>query len=113
MEWRPQRDSNPRYRRERASQWAKAGAQACRRIKSESAILSPEMARRPERGPGETLDRKQLAELYRNLSMLSPGHVGNFYHEAYSRCSLGCGVPPARAVQEPVTAWKLLRKWKR
>ena len=73
----------------------------------------PEMARRPERGSAETLDRKQLAELYRNLSMLSPSHVESFYREAYSRCSLGCGVPPAKAVQELVTAWRLLRKWRR
>jgi len=60
------------------------------------------------------MTRQELEQLAHNLSLLSPSHVEDFYRKAYGACSLDCGrVPPARAVQELVTAWKLLRKWKR
>jgi hypothetical protein len=61
----------------------------------------------------DAMTQEDLEELNDRLSLLSPSHVEDFYREAYERCSLGCGsIPFPRAVQELVTAWKLLWKWK-
>jgi hypothetical protein len=82
------------------------------RRKDEYAKIRSAMARRP-RPPNEMLSRADLAELQRRLSMLSVTAVQDFYHGAHHRCRLEPGYfPPARAVQEFVTVWKQLRKWR-
>ena len=75
-------------------------------------ILFPIMARRP-RPPDEILTRKDLAELQRRLSMMSPTAVQDFYQSAHMVCRIGPGhFPSARAIQELVQAWKQMRKWR-
>jgi hypothetical protein len=73
------------------------------------------MARRPD--PSEydrPLTREQLAQLTRRLAVLSPYDVQRAYREAHVLCAMhGDLLPPAAAVQELVTAWKLMRQWKR
>ena len=72
------------------------------------------MARRPD--PSEfdkPLTREELAHLTRRLAVLSPYDVQKAYREAHQRsCMKGDLLPPAAAVQELVTAWKLMRQWK-
>ena len=72
------------------------------------------VARRPDFGKrDEILSRQDLAALRDSLARLSDGHVRDFYQRAYERCRLTSrDFPPARAIQELVQAWKLLRKWK-
>ena len=71
------------------------------------------MADRPD--PSEfdrPLSPDELRELHRRMCMLSPYHVAHTYREAYARCRMEGDVPPkATALQELVTAWKIL--WKR
>ncbi len=73
-----------------------------------------EMARRPD--PSEfdkPLTREQLAQLTRRLAVLSPYDVQKAYREAHQRCSMREDLlPPAAALQELVTAWKLMRQWR-
>jgi hypothetical protein len=73
------------------------------------------MARRP--APEEfdhPLTKEALAERQRRLAMLSPHHVTEAYRQAHEACRMeGDRLPKASAVQELVTAWKLLWKWKR
>jgi hypothetical protein len=73
------------------------------------------MARRPD--PAEfdrPLNRAELAERQRRLSMLSPHHVAEAYRQAHEACRMdGDGLPRASAVQELVTAWILLWGWRR
>jgi hypothetical protein len=66
------------------------------------------MARRPDHE--EALTESELAELRRNLSMLSGPHVMDFYRDAYRDCALE-RKPSAKAMQMLVTAWKILRRW--
>jgi hypothetical protein len=48
------------------------------------------------------------------LAHLSPSSVRDFYERAYQRCRISDkDFPAARAIQELVQAWKLLRKWRR
>lgn len=72
------------------------------------------MARRPD--PAEfdkRLSRDELAQLTRRLAVLSPYEVQRAYREAHQRCFMKDDLlPPAAAVQELVTAWKLMRQWK-
>jgi hypothetical protein len=72
------------------------------------------MAYRPD--PGEfdkPLNPAELKELHRRLSLLSPHHVQEAYRSAHHRCCMGGDLlPRAAAVQELVTAWKILRRWK-
>jgi hypothetical protein len=73
------------------------------------------MARRPS---PEEFDRpltpRELEDCQQRLSMLSPYHVTNAYRQAYEACRMdGDRLPKASAVQELVTAWKLLWKWRR
>jgi hypothetical protein len=64
--------------------------------------------------PDEMLTADQLAELQRRLSMLHPSSVEQAYRDAYERCAPVVGrVPKASAIQELVTAWRVLRKWER
>ena len=73
------------------------------------------MAYRPD--PSEfdkPLSQAELEELSRQLSRLSPFHVQDAYRRAYEECQMdGERLPKAAAIQELVTAWKLLRRWKR
>lgn len=57
------------------------------------------------------LSEAELQQLRRKLSTMSVTALGDFYRAAYYRCRLeGYAVPPARAIQELVQAWKALRK---
>jgi hypothetical protein len=73
------------------------------------------MAYRPD--PSEfdrPLSVEDLKALRRKLSMLSPSHVLEAYREAHQKCRMdGDVLPRAAALQELVTAWKILKGWKR
>jgi hypothetical protein len=73
------------------------------------------MARRPH--PAEfdrPLNRAELAERQRRLSMLSPHHVADAYRQAHEACKMdGDRLPKASAVQEMVAVWKVLWGWRR
>ena len=72
------------------------------------------VARRPEPGQEKIWTREELKEIAHNLALLSGQGVRDFYERAYRECRVsGRDFPPARAVQELVQAWKLLRKWRR
>jgi hypothetical protein len=72
------------------------------------------MPRRPDLAEfDKPLSREELAALTRRLAVLSPYDVQKAYREAHVRCSMRNELlPPAAAVQELVTAWKLMRQWK-
>ena len=76
-------------------------------------IFCPIMARRPD--PAEfdrPLNRAELAGHQRCLATLSPHYVADAYRQAHEACRMeGERLPKASAVQELVTAWKLM--WKR
>jgi len=78
-------------------------------------LKSPVMARRPDiNRQEEVMSREDLSALGRSLALLSPSAVRDFYERAYQRCRISDrDFPPARAIQELVQAWKLLRKWRR
>jgi hypothetical protein len=60
------------------------------------------------------LSAQALQEKQRRLSMLSPHGVAEEYRRAYSACRMeGDKLPRASAVQELVTAWKVLWGWRR
>jgi hypothetical protein len=73
------------------------------------------MARRPDPAEFDTpLSKDDLAKRRRDLSMLSEHHVRDAYRDAYERCRMDRdGLPRASAIQELVTAWKLLWSWRR
>jgi hypothetical protein len=75
------------------------------------------MARRPDSAEFDRpLNRAELAEHHRRLAILSPYHLMKAYQDAYEACKIEDDqFPSARAVQELVTAWKLMwtRKRKR
>ena len=58
------------------------------------------------------LSKEELQALSDELSKLSPWHVREFYQKVWTACGLAAGVPRPKVIQELVTAWKLLRKWK-
>lgn len=69
------------------------------------------MLNRPDSGQrDDNLTREEVDELRRNLSLLSAPHVLNFYRDAYKECAPE-RKPTARAIQQLVTAWKILRSW--
>jgi hypothetical protein len=72
------------------------------------------MPRRPDLAEfDKPLSREELAALTRRLAVLSPYDVQKAYREAHVRCCMRNDLlPPAAAVQELVTAWKLMRAWK-
>jgi hypothetical protein len=73
------------------------------------------MARRHEFGNKEPMwSHEDLKEIARNLAVLSEHGVREFYQRAYRECAIinSSTFPPARAIQELVTAWKQLRKWR-
>jgi hypothetical protein len=74
-------------------------------------LESSVMARIPDyRERDESLSREQINELKRNLSLLSTPGVEDFYRSAYKECAPE-RKPGARAIQQLVTAWKILRHW--
>jgi len=71
------------------------------------------MARRPDLGEEKIWTREELREIAHNLTLLSVNGVREFYERAYRECRISPrDFPAARAVQELVQAWKLLRKWR-
>ncbi len=74
------------------------------------------MARRPDPGQHEMVwSREDLKEIMRNLALLSEHGVRDFYGRAYRECRIinSHTLPTPRAIQELVTAWKQLRKWRK
>jgi hypothetical protein len=72
------------------------------------------MARRPDLAEfDKPLSRDQLAQLTRRLAVLSPYDVAKAFRNAHVRCAMnGDLLPAAAAVQELVTAWRLMRRRK-
>jgi hypothetical protein len=70
------------------------------------------MARRPE-FPAKATTREELKELKRSLSLLSPHTARIIYTELLASCRLRDGTPPPqRAMQQLVTLWKILWRWR-
>jgi hypothetical protein len=60
----------------------------------------------------EALTKEQLQTMTRKLAMLSPHSVAAAYRRAHDECRMsGNDLPKASALQELVTAWKILRAW--
>ncbi|HXT24522.1 MAG TPA: hypothetical protein VN749_06790 [Candidatus Eisenbacteria bacterium] len=70
------------------------------------------MARRPTNLRNDAMTKKQLEDLERNLSMLSPIMVQEKYKQLADRCRF-LELPTPRVMQELVAAWKVLWKWRR
>jgi hypothetical protein len=70
------------------------------------------MARRPDRLPNDAMTEKQIQEMRRDLSLLSPFHIREKYKIVLDRCRFMELATP-RMMQELVTLWKLLWKWRR
>jgi hypothetical protein len=63
--------------------------------------------------PERPLTAQELKELQQNLARLSEDSVRREYDEAWEECRMrGERLPPAKAVQRLVQAWKLLWKWR-
>jgi hypothetical protein len=59
------------------------------------------------------LSKEELAEHQRRLSLISAYGVAEEYRRAHEACRMdGDELPRARAVQELVTAWKVLWGWR-
>jgi len=72
------------------------------------------MTRPPDLGEEKIWTREELKQIAHNLALLSVNGVREFYERAYRECRISArDFPPARAVQELVQAWKLLRKRRR
>ena len=70
------------------------------------------MAKRPTSIPNDALTREQLNQLERNLSLLSPYAVKEKYRQAADRCRF-LDLPTPRVIQELVTTWKVLWRWRK
>ncbi len=70
------------------------------------------MARRPTSIPNDALSRELLKQLERNLSLLSPSIVKDKYRQAADRCRF-LDLPTPRVIQELVTTWKVLWRWRK
>jgi hypothetical protein len=70
------------------------------------------MAKRPTPIPNDALTRDQLKQLERNLSLLSPYIVKEKYRQAADRCHF-LDLPTPRVIQELVTTWKVLWRWRK
>jgi hypothetical protein len=71
------------------------------------------MARRPE-FPRNAMTREELNRLKHSLSLLSPHTVQDNYMQSLEKCSLRNGAPPApRMIQELVTLWRVLWRWRK
>jgi len=63
--------------------------------------------------PERPLTEQELKALQQNLSRLSEDSVRREYDQAWEECRMkGERLPPAKAVQRLVQAWKLLWKWR-
>lgn len=61
--------------------------------------------------PGrDALTKAELGEVRRNLAMLSLDSVERFYRQAHAACAVE-RKPGARAMQQLVSVWKVLRRW--
>jgi lysozyme family protein len=59
------------------------------------------------------LTEQELKELQQNLARLSEDSVRREYDQAWEECRMrGERLPPAKAVQRLVQAWKQLWKWR-
>ena len=75
------------------------------------------MARRPTYGPSgngskEVMSREELKSLERNLSLLSPAIVKERYKQLADRCRF-LELPTPRVIQELVTTWRVLWRWRK
>lgn len=70
------------------------------------------MARRPTSIPNDAMTRQQLQQLERNLSLLNPYLVKEKYRQAADRCRF-LDLPTPRVIQELVTTWKVLWRWRK
>ena len=81
------------------------------RTNGEYAILVPVMPRRPEIRNDVPFTEEELKQLHRNLALLSAQGVEDAYRSAHGESALE-RKPCAKTIQQLVTAWKILRKWK-
>ena len=76
------------------------------------------MARRPDypanskSAPNEVMSRDELRNLERNLSLLSPAIVKERYKQLANRCRF-LELPTPRVIQELVTTWRVLWRWRK
>lgn len=66
----------------------------------------------PNDAPNDAMTRQQLKELERSLSLLSPHIVKEKYRQAADRCRF-LDLPTPRVMQELVTTWKVLWRWRK
>ena len=60
------------------------------------------------------LNKNELEQLRHNLALLSDDSVRTLYRRAWEECRMrGEHLPPAKAVQQLVQAWKQLWRWRR
>ena len=78
--------------------------------------MPPAMAKRPNCLPkaayNDAMTRQQLQQLERNLSLLSPHLVKEKYRQLADRCRF-LDLPTPRVIQELVTTWRVLWRWRR
>jgi hypothetical protein len=70
------------------------------------------MARRPEFQPNDAMTPEQLKEMRRGLLLLSPHIVKERYKVVVDKCRF-VDLPSPKVVQELVTLWKVLWKWRK
>jgi len=74
------------------------------------------MAKRPSYLPNsaanDAMTRQQLKELERSLSLLSAHIVKEKYRQVADRCRF-LDLPTPRVMQELVTTWKVLWRWRK
>ena len=64
--------------------------------------------------PERPLTQQELKSLQQNLSRLSEPSVKKVYRQAWEECMMkGERLPPAKAIQQLVQAWKQLWRWQR
>ena len=57
------------------------------------------------------LSREELRQLQKRLQTMSLTGLYDFYRAAYHRCRIeGYAIPSARAIQELVQAWKVMKR---
>ena len=72
------------------------------------------MARRPNFEKERVLNEDELGQLKSNLAHLSESGVRDFYQHAHRDCAIiGGHFPTATSIQQLVTAWKQLRRWRK
>ena len=70
------------------------------------------MARDAGDSRNEVLTKEQLQEVRRKLAEMSGTAIHDFYRSAHYRTQWKQDrLPPPRAIQELVQAWKQLRRW--